>query len=233
METSPLLPETAAQQSSRPPPGNRGVAQSSANAIGANFETFLQMLTVQMQNQDPLNPADPSDFATQLATFSTVEQQVQTNALLVEMATQMGALAVSQLSSWVGMDARAEVPVRFDGDPVTLFTRGNSQADRAELVVTDSNGTVVQRQEIETGRSEIEWSGITDSDEPLPADDYRITVEYFAEDDELLSSGPVQVRARIIEVRNELGTPILILDTGQEVDPAQIVGLLSPHREEA
>ena len=50
--------------------------------ISSDFETFLRMLTVQMQNQDPLNPIQSSDFAVQLATFSGVEQQVRTNDLL-------------------------------------------------------------------------------------------------------------------------------------------------------
>jgi len=48
------------------------------------------MLTVQMQNQDPLNPVDSSDYAVQLATFSNVEQQVQTNDILRELQSQMG-----------------------------------------------------------------------------------------------------------------------------------------------
>ena len=47
--------------------------------LSSDFETFLKMLTVQLENQDPLNPVDSADYAVQLATFSGVEQQVQTN----------------------------------------------------------------------------------------------------------------------------------------------------------
>ena len=47
-----------------------------AAVLSSDFETFLKMLTTQMQNQDPLNPVDSTDYATQLATFSSVEQQV-------------------------------------------------------------------------------------------------------------------------------------------------------------
>jgi len=65
-------------------PIQSGAAQTAAptttrTEISSDFETFLRMLTVQMQNQDPLNPVDSSDYAVQLATFSSVEQQVQTN----------------------------------------------------------------------------------------------------------------------------------------------------------
>ena len=71
-----------------------GAAQATAAAAAANeptngsaalasdFETFLTMLSVQMQNQDPLNPTDSTEFASQLAQFSTVEQQTLTNTLL-------------------------------------------------------------------------------------------------------------------------------------------------------
>ena len=56
--------------------------------VSSDFETFLKMLTVQMQNQDPLNPVDSSDYAIQLATFSGVEQQVKTNDLLASLGQQ-------------------------------------------------------------------------------------------------------------------------------------------------
>lgn len=59
---------------------------SSSGALTSDFDTFLRMLTVQMQNQDPLDPVDSADYAVQLATFSGVEQQVRTNELLTELS---------------------------------------------------------------------------------------------------------------------------------------------------
>ena len=44
--------------------------------IDADFDLFLQMLTSQAKYQDPLDPMDNSEYATQLATFSGVEQAV-------------------------------------------------------------------------------------------------------------------------------------------------------------
>ena len=48
----------------------------------ADFETFLKILTAQIQNQDPINPIDSSDYATQPAAFSSVEQRVLANSHL-------------------------------------------------------------------------------------------------------------------------------------------------------
>lgn len=86
--------------------GSTTVEASAKDAINSDFETFLIMLTTQMQNQDPLNPIDSSDFAVQLATFSSVEQQVKTNDLLTSLGQQFELMGLSQLAGWVGMEAR-------------------------------------------------------------------------------------------------------------------------------
>ncbi len=182
------------------------------------------MLTAQMKHQDPLNPVDSTQFATQLATFSSVEQQVRTNELLTALGAQMGALSVSQLSGWVGMIARAEMPVHFDGQPVTISTRAADLADRAELVVRDESGTEIQRLPIDPGRQELDWAGVSDSGAPLPAGIYELSVDSYAVD-ELIASDGVFVHARIVEARNENGRPILVMESGQEVAAGDIVGL--------
>ena len=92
-----------------PQSGSSFRAAASAGAptmISSDFQTFLRMMTAQMQNQDPLNPMEASDFAVQLATFSGVEQQVRSNDLLAGLSDQMSLMGVSQLAGWVGMEAR-------------------------------------------------------------------------------------------------------------------------------
>ena len=123
-------------------------SDSSSRAISADFETFLKMLTVQMRNQDPLNPVEGTDFAVQLATFSTVEQQVRTNDLLGALGNQLGGLGFGQLLGWVGMEARTTAPVAFDGAPGDLVLPEITLADRAEMVVTNAQGVEVQRQSV-------------------------------------------------------------------------------------
>ncbi|MEQ9260078.1 MAG: flagellar hook capping FlgD N-terminal domain-containing protein [Roseovarius sp.] len=198
-----------------------------AGAIGADFETFLKMLTTQMRNQDPLNPLDSTEFATQLATFSSVEQQVLTNDLLTGLAAQMNALSVAQLTGWIGMDASAEMPVIFDGAPVTITTQGSHLADSAQLVVRDDSGRELQRVSIGLARAEQEWAGVDEDGQPLAAGTYDLTVESFS-GDTLISTDPVIVEARIVEARNENGFPILVMNTGQEVPSSAIIALRDP-----
>ena len=53
-----------------------GTSPSSTSALTSDFETFLKMLTTQARYQDPLEPLDSQEYASQLAQFSMVEQQV-------------------------------------------------------------------------------------------------------------------------------------------------------------
>jgi flagellar basal-body rod modification protein FlgD len=64
-----------------------------------DYNAFLQLLIAQMKNQDPTNPTDPSQFMSQLASFSSVEQAMQTNAKLDAMMTSS---ALSQAEALIG-----------------------------------------------------------------------------------------------------------------------------------
>jgi flagellar basal-body rod modification protein FlgD len=67
-------------------------ASSSASVIDRttiadNFDTFLQLLTTQLKNQNPLDPLDTNQFTQQLVEFSGVEQQLKTNDFLSSLVT--------------------------------------------------------------------------------------------------------------------------------------------------
>ena len=70
---------------------------SSDNTL--NYNDFLQLLVAQLKNQDPTNPSDPTAFVSQLASFSAVEQQVNTNSKLDALLTQS---ELSQAGSIIG-----------------------------------------------------------------------------------------------------------------------------------
>lgn len=79
-----------------------GSTQSSsgvANAMTLDYDAFLQMMVAQMEYQDPTNPTDMSEQMGQLASFSNVEQNIQTNNKLDNVLSQ---LYVNQSTSLVG-----------------------------------------------------------------------------------------------------------------------------------
>lgn len=207
--------------------GSTAGAGTGSAAISSDFETFIKMLTVQMENQDPLNPVEASDFAVQLATFSNVEQQVLTNNLLTSLGNQIGAQSIAQLSGWVGMEARAEMPVEFSGTPVTLSLRPDSLADSIELVIKNNFGQEVARQSVPNQSGEFQWDGTDDLGNPMPHGTYEITVDSYSSGD-LLGSSRVEVHATIAEARNDNGAPTLLMESGQTVTAGQILGLSNP-----
>ena len=55
--------------------GSQSSTESGAITLAQNFDTFLTLLTTQLQNQDPLDPVDSSEFTNQLVSFSEVAQE--------------------------------------------------------------------------------------------------------------------------------------------------------------
>lgn len=200
-------------------------AATSATQISSDFETFLRMLTVQMQNQDPLNPVDSSDYAVQLATFSSVEQQVQTNDLLRDLQSQMGTSGLAEMANWVGKDARAVAPTYVNGAPVTLYPEVAAGAERAEVVVRDSAGTEVGRLAIPTSQSPVEWAGVTTDGYPYPSGNYTFDVLSYSGDD-FLGTTQAATYAPVTEVqRKPSGETVVVLAGGVKVAASDITAL--------
>lgn len=202
-------------------------ASPKSKTVGSDFDTFLKLLTTQMKNQDPLNPIDSTDYATQLATFSGVEQQTRTNQLLESLGGQMSLMGMSQLAAWVGQEARTDAAVWTDGDPVTVQAETRAGADRAVLVVKDAQGKVVARDEIDPAGGEFQWIGTDVTGAALPDGVYNLSVESWR-DEAVLGSDPVQSYGRILEARNGSGGTTLVLEGGIEVASDRISALRVP-----
>lgn len=197
---------------------------ASGTAITSDFTTFLKMLTTQMQNQDPLNPIDSTDYATQLATFSGVEQQVRTNQLLAGLASQFGLMGMAQLAGWVGQEARSAGPVWMDGDAVTLIPTAATGATRTVLVVKDAKGNTVARQDIPPNGAPYLWAGLDATGKALPKGAYQLSLENYA-GDQPLPATKVESYARIIEARNTPDGVALVLEGGVQIPATEVTAL--------
>ena len=76
-------------------------AAAAQKSLASNFDTFLTLLTTQLQHQDPLSPMDSTEFTQQLVQFSSVEQQISANknleSLIALTKSRSSADAVSYL----------------------------------------------------------------------------------------------------------------------------------------
>ncbi len=222
METAPI--SAATQAASKPQTAQKDETNP---ALSSDFETFLKMLTVQMQNQDPMNPMESTEFAVQLATFSGVEQQVRTNDLLAKLGTQFAVMGMSQMAGWVGMDARTSGGTHFDGAPVELTPQPDAAANGMALVVRDAEERIVDRRELPVTRDPISWAGVDAQGNPFESGLYTFAIESLS-DGRLLSSKPIETFSRVVEARNVGGELTLIMKGGAEVKAADVTALRAP-----
>jgi len=72
---------------------------AAADKATLDYDTFLKLLVAEMQNQDPTEPMDSTEYISQLASFSNVEQTIQTNARLEDL---LKSSSIAQAGSLIG-----------------------------------------------------------------------------------------------------------------------------------
>lgn len=126
------------------PWANAGASTKDADKASVNYDSFLKLLVAQMKNQDPTSPMDASQQMSQLASFSQVEQSIQTNSHLKSM---LQAEALTRAGDIVGKYIMSaddtvtgkvkEVQVYSDG-VIALTEAGDKVLLQAGVVVSDS-----------------------------------------------------------------------------------------------
>ncbi|MEE2929891.1 MAG: flagellar hook capping FlgD N-terminal domain-containing protein [Pseudomonadota bacterium] len=155
--TATTTPSTTTASTSSASSSNSAV---SAATIGEDFDTFLQLLTAQIRNQDPLAPMDSTQFVEQLATFSSLEQQVETNKTLENIASMIGDLHSSLGNEWLGQDVAVRSQyIAYEGAPVQFEVDQSRSYDQAVVTVTDSQNNVVWQDTLDPGQSRHIWDG--------------------------------------------------------------------------
>jgi flagellar basal-body rod modification protein FlgD len=165
--------------------------------LAGNFDTFLTLLTTQLQNQDPLEPMDSSKFTEQLVQYSQVEQQIQTNAQLKSLSEtltqQIQATSAGTALSFIGRTAE------FNSGAMRLGEEGDaswnyilaSGAANVTLTIKDADGKIVYEQsgELAPGRHEFTWDGETVNGVRLPEGVYHLSVTAKDASGETIESG--------------------------------------------
>lgn len=209
------------------PPASARPAAGGGFGSGADFDTFLKMLTAQLKTQDPLNPMEGTDFAVQLATFAGVEQQAQTNKLLEKMAGSGGTAGLGQVADWIGKEARTTAPVWFADKALTLDVTPHVAADHVMLIARNAAGREVAREDIGTGTGQIDWLGRDDAGAKLPDGRYSFTIESLREG-QVIATVPVGAYARIIEAETGANGVELILEGGARAPAESVQALRNP-----
>lgn len=159
--------------------------QNTAGKSEMGQDQFLQLLVAQMRNQDPINPVDGADFASQLAQFNSVEQLIDVNSGLKTLQSSQDIMSASLTNSMAatltGKQVRAlsnEVNLSAEGSSEINF-KLRSAAEEVEIVIRDSSGTEVRRESLNSqpsGDSSWTWDGKNNSGERLGEGNYQVEV---------------------------------------------------------
>ncbi|MEQ8557468.1 MAG: flagellar hook capping FlgD N-terminal domain-containing protein [Henriciella sp.] len=197
-------------------------SQSAAPQIGEEFNTFIRLLTAQVRNQDPLSPMDSTQFVEQLATFSTLEQQVRSNDSLQSIATMIGDLSSMLASEWLGKTVSVESSwVPYSGKPVDYSVKVPDDADGAILNVRNGSGEAVWSEELDLSEESFNWNGATTSGETAEESLYEFGIDLYQGDQYIGTVAP-QVITEVTEVASENGTMRLGTSSRLSADMASV-----------
>jgi flagellar basal-body rod modification protein FlgD len=209
-------------------------ASSASSVLASDFDTFLQLLTTQLKNQDPTSPMDANEFTEQLVQFSQVEQQINMNKNLETMISMLQSQQSSNNLSYIGK------VVDFDSNEIELAEGGTGfwsydlpdDAATVQYRILDEDGNVVRSGSMSaedagagtSGRIEVAWDG-TDA-EGNACDPGNYTLEVTAKDSTgaVLDGTNVYARGYVEAVETIDGTQYLIV-SGMEVLPEDVIAV--------
>jgi len=151
-------------------------ASTATTGIADNFQTFLTLLTTQLQNQNPLDPLDTNQFTAQLVQFAGVEQQLKSNDQLkslieIEKSAQATA-ALAYVGSTVAIDGST---AKFDGSATWNLKADN--ATTATITITSATGQTAYSgtYNLNQGNASFVWDGKGNDGSQWPAGSYKLT----------------------------------------------------------
>lgn len=159
-----------------------GVATATNSKTGNQAlgkDAFLQMLVTQMQNQNPLDPQDNSEFVAQLAQFSSLEGITTLNETVTAISGNFKSSQALQASSLVGRSvvvqtdkAVVDTTKSFNGSVVVPQSLSN-----ATVTITDKDGKVVKTIDLgeqKAGNAAFVWDGTNDAGEKVDPGTYTL-----------------------------------------------------------
>ena len=176
MSVDATMPTTVASATATGTSTSNKTSSTATTGIADNFQTFLTLLTTQLQNQNPLDPLDTNQFTQQLVQFAGVEQQLKSNDQLKSLIEIEKSAQATQALVYVGNT------VAVDGSKAQFDTSAtwNFQAEKdtsATITITSSTGQTAftGSYALTQGNSSFVWDGKGNDGVQWPAGTYTMT----------------------------------------------------------
>ena len=193
-------------------------------------DAFLKMLIAQMENQDPLNPMEGSDFSAQLAQFSSLEQLFNMNDHLETIGASLESKASENVLDYIGKQVKSEdSALRLIDGAVSggLYTL----EDPGEVVITilgELGQEVVKLfpGQMPAGTHQVDWNGLDRTGAQAPNGTYQFKLAAI-DPSGLYEPVTVTATGLVTGVTYVEGIPYLEVD-GRQIDPATVVKVWNP-----
>ncbi|MCD4722029.1 MAG: flagellar hook capping protein [Desulfobacula sp.] len=191
-------------------------------------DAFLTMLVAQLQNQDPLNPMDGTDFSAQLAQFSQLEQLINLNGSMDSLAKSFSQNSEGDVVGYIGKQVTGNIDVmNVDKGTVSGGFYNLGQPADIMVTITDTNGKTVKtlyEGQQNSGSHIISWDGTDNGGKAVTDGSYQYTV--------LANSGfgfvevPSTVTGEVDGVAYNNGKPYLVVQ-GLLLDPKSLTSVVN------
>jgi flagellar basal-body rod modification protein FlgD len=196
--------------------------------IANNFTTFLQLLTTQLKNQNPLDPLDTNQFTQQLVQFAAVEQQMKSNDQLASLVALEKSAQSTTALAYVG------ATVVVDGSSAQLtngsatWTMNATKPANATVTISDSTGQTAYTGSfaINAGDQNFTWDGRGNDGKQWPDGAYKMTVTGVDASGQTTAIS-TQVQA-VVDSVDLSQTPPLMLINGQNYSMDKIKQIVRP-----
>ena len=151
-------------------------SSTATTGIADNFQTFLTLLTTQLQNQNPLDPLDTNQFTQQLVQFAGVEQQLKSNDQLKSLIEIEKSAQATQALVYVGNTVAVDgSKAQFDKSATWNFQAEKDTS--ATITITNSTGQTAftGSYTLKQGNSSFVWDGKGNDGVQWPAGTYTLT----------------------------------------------------------
>jgi flagellar basal-body rod modification protein FlgD len=208
-------------------------SDASQTQLSSDINFFLKMLTTQLKNQDPTQPLDTNQFTQQIAQYSGVQQQVNTNANLEKLLTATKQSSGTTAVSYLGR----EVETKGDSGEVSggqgafsyILPRAAATVD---ISIKNASGATVftGKGDTKEGRNLVVWDGKDSEGAQQPDGKYTITVKAKGSDTKDIA---VETRAVALVSGVEMdttGNTFLTTPSGNKLNFNDIIAVRDPTR---
>ena len=232
MTTSTLLPSTP---SAVPPTATTAPASGSGsgqtnlnNQIAGNFDDFLQLLTTQLQNQNPLDPLDTNQFTQQLVEFAGVEQQMNANTQLQTLVTLQQTAQNTQALAFVGTTVTVTGATAPMTNSAAQWSFNPASPATATFTIANSTGQTVftQTGTVQPGAQQFNWNGVGSNGQTWPDGNYTLTITATGATGQSVAV-PTTISGVVNSVDLTQNPPVLSIG-GQNYTMSQILSVTQP-----